>query len=45
MRIEFDAYRNLVNLKIGNFCVDQMTLDEFRELFGQRAKVALMRGA
>jgi hypothetical protein len=44
VRIEFDAERNLVNLMDGNFCIDQMTLDEYRETFGLRAAGALMRG-
>jgi hypothetical protein len=44
IRIEFDAARNVVNLMDGNFCIDQMTLDEYRETFGLRASSSLMRG-
>lgn len=44
IRIEFDAARNYVNLMDGNYCIDHMTLDEYRETFGLRASSALMRG-
>jgi hypothetical protein len=44
LRVEFDASRNLVNMMIGNECVDQMKLAEFRDLFGLDALRELIGG-
>jgi hypothetical protein len=44
IRIVFDRRRHLVNLMAGNFCVDQMTLDDFASEFGLRAASMLVRG-
>ena len=35
--------RQLVNLKMGNLCVDQMTIHEYERVFGLRAAVDLTR--
>lgn len=45
VRISFDAARNVISLMMGNLCVDQMTLEEYRKAFGSDAVRRLMRGA
>jgi hypothetical protein len=43
VRIEYDAARGLVNLMIGNECVDQMALQVYAEAFGVDAALEISR--
>jgi hypothetical protein len=43
IRIEYDRGRQLVNLMMGNYCIDQMTIRQYEGIFGLMAAVDLAR--
>jgi len=44
VRLEFDPVLLVVNLMMGNLCVDQITIYEFERIFGFRAASLLSGG-
>lgn len=43
IRIDYDPVRLLVNLMVGNYCLDQMSIHEYEKAFGFRAASELTR--